>query len=207
MRSTSARVGLVLSAVLLVPAASRAQGAPVRVGALGGLTFANVTTDDPTLDPQRVQGAAAGLSLELRLAHNLGLEARGLWMQKGTKLAVPGIPDGVHADIHYIAVPVLLKLHGHGAVRPYLGVGGEVAFRNSSKLEATVAGVKQEVDNKDSIESTDLALHGVAGLEFSLGVLSLFVEGAYSHGMKNIDVEGGTSKTRTFLALGGLRIP
>ena len=207
MRSTSARVGLALSAVLILPAVGRAEELPVRIGALGGLTFANVTTDDPTLDPQRVQGAAAGLSLELRLSDSVGLEARGLWMQKGTKLAVAGIPDGVHADIHYIAVPVLLKFHGQGHTRPYLGVGGEVAFRNSAKLKATVAGVKQEVDAKDTLESTDLALHGVAGIEFSLGVLSLFVEGGYSHGLKNIDIEGGESKTRTVLALAGLRIP
>jgi opacity protein-like surface antigen len=207
MRSTSALVGLTLGAVLLVPTTSRALEAPVRIGVLGGLTSANVTTDDPTLDPQRVQGAAGGLSLELRLSDSVGLEARGLFMQKGTKLAADGIPDGVHADIHYIAVPVLLKFHGNGGTRPYLGIGGEVAFRNSAKLKATIAGVKQEVDAADTLESTDFAIHGVVGLEFSLGVLSLFIEGGYSHGLKNIDIEGGESKTRTAFALAGLRIP
>lgn len=199
----------VLALAFCVPAAS-ATAQEVRFGILGGVSLATIEFDpDPgDVDFERLTGPVAGGSLEIGVNDNFAIEPRALWVRKGAKVSL-GAAEA-RTEIDYVSVPVLFKLRGGGAIRPYLAVGPEVAFKLSAKSRITAAGQEEEEDIDDQVKSTDFGLMGVAGLEFAVGRVGLFLEGGYSYGLTSIEedddpVDPIDAMNRTILVLAGIR--
>jgi opacity protein-like surface antigen len=151
-----------------------------------------------------------GAALEFGVNDNFAVEARGLWVRKGAKLTAPGFDDAAfRISIDYLTVPVLFKLRGGGAIRPYVAVGPEVGFKLNAKTKLTLGDQEEEEDIDEDVKSTDFGVLGVAGLEFAAGRLGVFVEGGYSWGLTSIDenplADAIDAKNGTILFVAGLR--
>lgn len=141
---------------------------------------------------------------------NFAIEARGLWVRKGAKLTSSVFADAeFRIEIDYVSVPVLFKLRGGGAVRPYLAVGPEVGFKTNARTRLRAAGIEEEEDIDEDVKSTDFGLASAAGLEFAAGRVGVFVEAGYSLGLTSIDqnplADVTDAKNRAYLFLAGLR--
>lgn len=192
--------------------ASSAIAQETRFGVLGGLSLATITfePEPEDFDLERITGPAGGITVEFGVNDNFAIEARGLWVRKGAKLTSSVFSDAeFRIEIDYVSVPVLFKLRGGGAIRPYLAVGPEVGFKTNAKTQLRAAGIEEEEDIDEDVKSTDFGLASAAGLEFAAGRVGVFVEAGYSLGLTSIDqnplADVTDAKNRAFLFLAGLR--
>jgi hypothetical protein len=215
-------LSLVAIAVLIVcsvltPAPAAAQN--VQVGLTGGfgLTSLALTPEPPaTLShPMRPDigglvafGLSNAVSLELRLArHSKAVR----WADT---TAAPATESTVH--INYLSVPVLVRIGARtGHARPYCVVGGEVAFKTGASLGVSLRNPPPNTpspttqDLNDQVQPTDVAIDAGVGLEVPAGRVSVFFEGLYSHGLRNIAVSPANyfdiARTRTVHLNAGIR--
>lgn len=212
-------------AVTLIATPSVSAAERPSFGVLGGLHFANLAIDpdptDATLDPMR-RGDLGGF-IELDLARHVALQARCMYVQKGTVLEQvdEGIVLRATAVLDYITVPVLLKVHGEAEkIRPYAVMGAELGFKTGSRASLAASAdvpvgilnmVEQALADEvgENSKSTDIALDLGGGIEIPAGRMSVLVEGIYALGLRNIAIpaegENGSAKTRTFLLNVGVR--
>jgi hypothetical protein len=215
----------VLVAVTLLFTSSVTAAEKPSFGVLGGLDLANLAVDpDPTDgDLDSIRRASVGGLIELGLTPVASLQARCMYVPKGTGL--DAVEDGISLQaktvIDYVTVPVLLKLRANTEkVRPYLVVGPEIGFKARSNVSLStsvsvprdlLAEVEDELNDQvdNELKSTDVALDFGGGVEIPFRRMSFLIEGIYSLGLRNIAVnsEGGdgSAKTRTFLFNAGIR--
>jgi opacity protein-like surface antigen len=202
----------VVALALCIPTASAtAQDSGVRFGVLGGISYAKITFDPEPEDfeLERLTGPAGGLTIEFPLSDNVLIDTRALYVRKGAKLTSSEFGDAeFRIQIDYVSVPVLLKLKGGGSVRPYVGVGPEVAFKVNAKTKLTVGELSEEEDIDEDVKSTDFGIAAAAGLEFGEGV-AVFLEAGYVYGLTSIDenplADVADAKNQTFLFMAGVR--
>ncbi len=201
--------------VLGIPA-----GAQHRIGLIGGLNLARFDTElTPSEKLSNYTGLGLGGILDLRLANNIVLRFKPMYLQKGAKLESDELP-GVEFKIKlsYVELPVLLKLAlGKGAPRPYLLAGPAIGFLSSAKIALKASETPEiAVDAKQFFKDIDFNLTFGAGLSLAAGRNAIFVEGRYALGIANIaenvtDEQGavveGNVKTRGFQIMAGVLFP
>ena len=135
------------------------------------------------------------------------LDGRAYWNRRGARLPIAGTSGYQDVSADYISIPLLLKAARPGTVRPYALGGAELGVRIRARVRTVVGAVDAEEDAQDLIRRTDVSLAGGAGIERALGKSTVFVEGLYSHGLRNVtpDASGDTTRTRTVTLLAGLR--
>jgi hypothetical protein len=213
------RLATVLLAIVVlasVPPALDAQD--VVVGAKGGLSFANISTDEPDLaSSDSRNGFLAGLFLEIGLGEIFALQPEVLYAQKGFADQEEGVE--VTAEFDYIDIPLLLKARfgADGRVRPGLYAGPVISFESSCSLTGEDVGVSVDVDcDIDEIEgladrkTTDFAIAFGGEIQFDVSdnVVGL-VDARYALGLTDIasDITDAESvKTRMFAIMAGLGI-
>ncbi|MFQ5722409.1 MAG: porin family protein [Candidatus Aminicenantales bacterium] len=154
-------------------------------------------------------GFLGGIGLEKNITEKILLELNIIFCQKGT-IASQNLAEIGEVNWKYrlnvVSLPLLLRSQFKEASSPYL-VGG---FELASILSHTEKFSGQEpVDIKDNTVTFDLAFILGVGYQIQLQEdLFFFIEGRYSHGLKNIIISPLPEqiwKTRTFIILIGVR--
>lgn len=201
----------VLALALGLTTAATAQDSGVHFGVLGGVSLAKITFDpDPAdFELERITGGAGGITVGFAVSDNFLIDTRALWVRKGAKLTSSAFGNAeFRIEIDYISVPVLFTLKGGGSVRPYVGVGPEIAFKVNAKTKLTVGELEEEEDIDEDVKSTDFGVAAVAGLEFGQD-RAVFLEAGYVLGLTSIDenplADVTDAKNGAFLFLAGVR--
>ncbi len=186
-------IGFFIVAVLLVAHSSQAQ---VSIGLLGGLHFSQA-------DQSRFYNAnaafrtnyALGGLVEYAFTENLSLLAEPTYLEKGTSaqpIALQGMAPRIHFDLSYVEFPLFLKYSVGHELRPYILFGPAVGINLSSRLrgELAVPGLGQleiEASADGIVKEVEYSLEVGGGLSYQIdGIVSLFFEARYSHGLNNI---------------------
>jgi hypothetical protein len=184
--------------LLLVLAASSVAHAQVTYGAKAGATFA--TVDSESSDNQLRLGLAAGGFVLWPLGSRLAVQPEVLLNQKGSKFDSELVEASFRID--YLEVPVLLRYNLSGSPRPFFVFGGpSVAFKLHAESKADFGDQSIDDDISDQVEDVEWGLVVGGGKEFT----RFFVEGRYTHGMKDIDALATDIKNRAFTGLVGIR--
>jgi hypothetical protein len=202
------RRSIMIASALLITAGVSTASAQLDVvphasfGVLAGANFAKLSGNDANGAKTRT-GFAGGLSVDVHVAPQLGLEIDGLYSQQGAKENLDGTDVTLHLD--YIQVPVLLRYRfpTHTPVRPFIVLGPSVGFRIKCSLtapndSATCADVFGE-----NAKSVDVGGTVGAGLGFKLGRQELSLAARYNMGFTNV-FQNSDSKNRVFSVLAGL---
>jgi len=216
---TRVSIVLILSmvvGVMVAPAAAQ----EVHVGALGGFGLTRFAfSPAPPVDFTRPVRPTVGGLVSVDLTEAVGFEARVVWQRKAVRWQESdgGLTATATAQVDYISVPAMLRLVApRGAARPYALGGAEVSFKTGAALSGSfnAPGVNPVAISDQAfsaqVRSLDVALAVGGGVEFPAGRVSVFVDGLYSHGLRDVpnddaDTELGNAKTRTFRVSAGIR--
>lgn len=209
------RIAVVLvTCIPLVCAAAPLHAADIRFGLLGGLTRADLSTDD---DPLIELGAShrfhIGASLEVPMSERVSVDVRAQYVEKsvefraGDEFVDPAEVEA-HFDFDYFSTPVYLKLHlgEEGGARPYVLGGVGLNWKMAAEIRLDAFGETETEDLDDEIEGFDATLDIGAGVAIPVSGRELFLEGLYSHGLRSIATDDDADvKTRAWLFSVGFR--
>jgi len=225
--------GALLAILSLVLAGTAMAGdKPIDLGIKGGLNMASLAFDPELPDEADMplyMRFGGGAVLTFHANPSIAVDLEALYMMKGAKITSDMEFMGETFEVesqtnldYLVLCPMLRFTPAMKGVAPYFMVGPEIGLLMAAKekSEVTVAGEteEEEVDIKDDLKSTDLALNFGAGLAFPSGNMSFFLEGRYSMGMTDIsdpeeaeptakqeDEDEATLKTRGIYVLAGVR--
>lgn len=204
-------MAFVVSAMFVATTSVFAQEAgPDRRVSSGGFWSANFASVSLAPDVDGVKGkqwVGGGLSIDVPVGGVWSLDGRAYWNRRGARLPIAGVTGYQDVSADYLSLPLLLKATRPGMVRPYALAGAEVGFRMRARVRTVAGQIDTEEDAQALIRRTDIALTGGAGIERVMGKSRVFVEGLYSHGVRNVtpDDSGDTTRTRTLTLLAGVR--
>lgn len=203
-------VVFVVGAMCAASPVSAQEAGPARRVSPGGFWSANFASVSLAPDVDGVKGkqwVGGGLSVDVPLGRVWSVDGRAYWNRRGARVPIAGTTGYQDVSADYITMPLLLKAARPGMVRPYVLGGAEVGIRIRARVRTVVGAVDTEEDAQALIRRTDIALAGGAGIERTMGKSTLFVEGLYSHGVRNVtpDDSGDTTRTRTLTLLAGVR--
>lgn len=179
----------------------------VSPGGFWSANFASVSLAPAVDGVKGKQWVGGGLSIDVPLGGVWSLDGRAYWNRRGARLPIAGVAGYQDVSADYVSMPLLLKATRPGTVRPYVLGGAEVGLRLRARVRTVVGQIDTEEDAQALIRRTDIALTGGAGIERVMGRSRVFVEGVYSHGVRNVtpDDSGDTTRTRTLTLLAGVR--
>ncbi len=186
---------LCLVAILITAASAQAQ---FRVGLFGGTNFASLDDDD--LETTSVDSRTLpqfGAILEYRLSSRLSLRTEPSFVKKGGVVNSSDGTDNQETEVglSYLDIPLMLKFSaGNGKLRPYLSGGAVLGILLGTDRTKASDGVQNlEFDVDEIITNSDISLPLGAGLDYSIGRSSLFLQGRYNFGLSDI-ATGGEAK-------------
>ena len=209
-------ISLMLGAILSLALASTAQ-AQIALGIRGGYNSSKITVEEggTSVDEGfKSRGAFhAGADLTIGFSPMFGIQAGGMYSQKGASLSEGTVEATIAVD--YVDVPVLfvVSVPTSGNITPRLFAGGVASFKMSCKLKGSVDG--QSVPSQDCTDddigtlksSYFSALFG-AGIKFGVGPGGLLLDVGYQLGLTNIvDDESETVKANVIQASLGYQFP
>jgi hypothetical protein len=191
------------------PAATRSESVAasprVRVGILvaADLATASVVPSPGTIASRRFLGG--GGALDVRLGGPLSFDSRVVFSRKGARLVLDRADRFQEVTADYLAAPLLLKVRGRGAMKPYAVSGLEVAFRLSARSLQKDGQNQLAAGITEHVRPVDLSLAIGGGVERQSTRFALFAETLYAHGLRNVfrdswDVEAARTRTVTFSA-------
>ena len=200
--------------------------AQTKVGVIAGINFSNVDikdTDDDTETSTRT-GLSVGGVLSFTLSPKIDLLISPMYTQKGAELIISDDPNFFGAKVKFnvdvLEIPIFLKINlGNSSTKPYIMAGPAIGFIMSSKLKLSALGIDINADIDEVITSIDFGVGVGGGVNFAFGNNSLFIEGRYIFGLKDVVDDGtfafeddeseldGNVKTRSFQVLAGLTFP
>lgn|SRR5690606_6596971 len=165
------KFGLILLGILLGLPTLQAQE-NFKMGAKGGVNFANLVGDDPDGDLRT--SFHLGLVGEIPLSERLYFGPEVLYSSQGTK------EGGVESfKLDYIQIPLMARYYLTEGFN--IEVGPQIGFLINSEVESNVVGMN--VDLKDYLSSIDYGVNFGLGLKWKNG---LFLQGRYNLGLANI---------------------
>jgi hypothetical protein len=170
------------------------------LGVKGGLNIAtqDISGGGSSLDSR--YGAVFGVFYTLPLGW-IGLQAEGLYSQKGARVKAAGSTSTLVLD--YFEVPVLARLRFGAARRHFFVAGGpSTGFRIKAKGRTEFSGSTEEIDLADQVKQVDFGIAAGGGMEIG----SLVIDGRYTFGLTDIDKDAGTrTKNRVVSVTAGFR--
>jgi hypothetical protein len=203
-----------LLAVLAALALSAPALAEVRVGVLGGSSFASLSQHPAEgISFGNHPFFAAGAVADIRLGRRLSLRLAPMFLVKGSDFFIE--PDlflfdrgvGGSFRLSYLELPLLLRLSSReGSIRPYAMAGPGVGYLVKARVRGTNEGESIDEDGKDVFRKGDFGLSFGGGLLVPRGRSSMFVEGRYTLGLINVgkDTEESRLKNRTIQVMAGV---
>lgn len=144
---------------LLASVSAAAQAQDAKFGIRGGISAATLSGKNVD-NYSYALGGLGGVTANFGLSDLISVQPELLYNLKGTQLKDPAGKDSkVRLDLHYIDLPILLKVNADG---PYFEAGPQIGYLLSAKLGG---------DNKSRIETKDLqglSLGYVAGVGYQL---------------------------------------
>jgi opacity protein-like surface antigen len=202
------RRSIMIASALLFTAGVSTASAQVDVvphtsfGVLAGVNFAKLSGSDASGVKTRT-GFAGGLSADVHIAPQLGLEIDGLYSQQGAKENLGGEDVTLHLD--YIQVPVMLRYRfpTHTPVRPFIVLGPSVGFRIKCGLTTSSDSATCQDVFAENAKSVDVGGTAGAGVGFKLGRQELSLSARYNMGFTKV-FQDSDSKNRVFSVLAGV---
>jgi opacity protein-like surface antigen len=202
------RRSIMIASALLITAGVSTAAAQVDVvphtsfGVLAGANFAKLSGNDADGAKTRT-GFVGGISADIHIAPQLGLEIDGLYSQQGAKENIDAQDVTFHLD--YVQVPVLLRYRfpTHTALRPFIVLGPSVGFRVKCELTAPSDSATCNDFFGENAKSVDVSGTVGAGLGFKLGKEELSISGRYNMGFTKV-FQDSDSKNRVFSLLAGI---
>ncbi|MFT3679769.1 MAG: porin family protein [Ferruginibacter sp.] len=191
-----------------------AQSFGVQVG--GNMASQSVKADesDVSISLQSKTGFIIGVLTEVPIANSLNFRPELNFIQKGSKLNVPGVVE-TKTSLNYLEIPLNVTYnHPAGTGHVFFGAGPSIGIGLSGKttgkdLEENVElssdvkfdGKKDANDDNAHLKRMDFGASVFGGYKFANG---LFANIGYAFGLSNISPEeGGSFKNKgTFLKVG-----
>lgn len=177
----------------------------ITVGVLiaADLATASVAPSPGTIASRRFMGG--GGALDVRLGGPLSFDGRVVFSRKGARLVLDRADRFQEVTADYMAAPLLLKVRGRGALKPYAMSGLEVAFRMSARSLQRDGQYQLATGITEHVRPLDLSVAIGGGVERQAARYALFAETLYAHGLRNVfkdswDVDAARTRTVTFSA-------
>ena len=196
------RVSLIVASLFLVlfAAAGTASAQGIGVGVKGGVVFPDFSSDDFDIDNRT--GWQFGLFFGGNRTGIVGVQAEINYLRKSAESTAV---SGYEADLDYLQIPVLLKLHTPASSASKFQFYGIVGPSFDIKLRETLAGGSLVVsDLDDAFNTFDIGVIFGAGIEAG----RVIFEGRYSRGFRQINdkfQETAELKSHSFAVLVGVR--
>ena len=154
-----------LLAAALAAGATAAHAQSVSVGLKAGVSLANFVGKD--VDESKLKaGANAGVALELGLSNGLALQPELLYSMKGARAEDQNLGIKYTTTLHYVDVPVLIKLNAGG---PFFELGPQVGFLLGVKNTREQGTTTVSDTNKSAYKTTDVGAVVGVGYHFGSG--------------------------------------
>ena len=153
-----------------------------KVGAIGGVNFADLKTD--TGVRSRTLFGFGGI-IEYSILDQVSLITTPMYIQNGgIKEQTEDQPE-LKIKGSYLTVPIFLKYSFpiSEVIKPYLYAGPSLGYRLNFKMEGEYAGLHLTADLKNVTEDFDFGVGFGAGAEIPFNILSIIVEGKYYLGL------------------------
>ncbi len=198
-------------AAVIVAVTAPATAADIRVGGAAGVSLASVSAESDARLKFSSRGTfAGGAVIEVGLSRRIAVQLQPMLLGRGASAAgknetfvsgqlVESTPVDGALRFRYFELPVRLKITAGGErVRPYALAGPSVGFLSRATAQL---GDGEEEDVKDGMRGTDFGLTLGGGLELPRGRTSVFIEGSYAFGLRNLAKQaepGDSLKNRGF---------
>jgi len=201
---------VILGAILSLGLASTAQ-AQLALGIRGGYNSSkiSVTVDGESVDDgfKSRGGFHAGADLTIGFSPMFGIQAGGVYSQKGAKAE----DFDATVAVDYIDVPVVfvLSVPTEGNITPRLFAGGVASFKMSCKIKISGGdGVDCGDDDIGTLKSSYFSLLFGVGIKFGVGPGGLLLDAGYQLGMTNlVDDESESVKANVLQVALGYQFP
>jgi len=163
------------------------------VGVVGGVNIAGMDLNDDGLDREISTRYLVGIGgvFGFSLGKNLFLQLEPMYLQKGGVMEQYAPSPDLFIKSSFLEVPLFLKITFGENIRPYILAGPTVGFLLDSEVKGEISGLTFKADLKNILKRIDFGIGLGAGVSFSLGKSSVFLEGRYTFGLSNIN-KGGT---------------
>jgi len=147
------------------------------LGAIGGVSFANLRGDDVFNNSAEVEGAG-GLFLRHTWTDIFSLEPEALFAMKGAQFEAQGTQ--VSQSIGYIEIPVLARATwpNQSNLKPAIFVGPALGILLSNEIEDGA-----EIDLKDGSKNADFGVVFGGGVDYMLAKGSILLDARYELGL------------------------
>lgn len=188
MKKRSQLLSLLIISIFLISSAS----AQIKIGFNAGANFGKYKYDKigTGLSSKNITGFIAGGVLEYGLNKSFALRFSPSYVLRGSKQS-SDIAD-TKVKSYYLELPVtaVYKLNT-GSIKPYLSGGLSLGILTKAKAN--------EIDVKASYNKTNFSVLMGLGCEFEINKnTSVFIDGHYNLGLKNISKQSDKVKTRGF---------
>jgi hypothetical protein len=162
--------------------------AQTKVGVLGGINISKLNGDvEPnTKYKSKIEGNF-GVFIDLELAKNIFISLQPSYSQEGTKTThkVDGVYtsiDSIKVKLHYLSIPVLLKVTSTN--ERFYAIGGIETAKLLNSSQTPTGGTSKPINA--TVEPWNFSIHFGAGMRLPLGFSTLFIEARYTQGLNNI---------------------
>jgi hypothetical protein len=162
--------------------------AQFKAGIIGGFNFADLDLKDET-SSRTVWGL--GAVVDLHLYENFSIRAEPMYIKKGGVIEADSDSPRITARGEMLELLLFAKYEIGNVEKLYFLAGPSIAFLLSNKIDAEVNGIHFNSDITENTEKIDFGINFGAGLQFPIGILTVFLEGRYSLGLNNLQ-KGGT---------------
>ncbi|KUG06348.1 porin family protein [Solirubrum puertoriconensis] len=160
---------LIFSAATLLAVAASASAQDVKLGLKAGVNLATYSGEDVNNQKYNT-GAHAGVAFNFGFSDLLSFQPELLYSMKGAEYEPAGQNIKYKETLHYIDVPLLLKINADG---PFFELGPQVGFLAAVNRESTVTsgGVSSTLKdkNKDDFNTVDVGYVAGLGWQFESG--------------------------------------
>ena len=160
----------------------------------------NVTSFSGADDNEYKAGVNVGLMANYRFNKLLAIQPEFLYSLQGSGADLGYDDIAVKYDVHYINIPVLLKVYPCSGLNIHLGP--QFSFFVDDKVSVKSGGTEISADGLDNINSFDFALAMGIGYEFNFG---LTFDARFNLGLTKI-VNDYEDKNRVFMFSVGYKI-
>ena len=185
------RVALVVVALYFMVLALTAS-AQVHVGIIGGLNFSDIKgegTSEREISDHTVFGV--GVLFDLGLMNHLSLCMEPMVIEKsatGEEIDVNN--PAIDLKLLFVELPIFIKYSFGKIVKPYFIAGPTLGYLLSSEMSTEMGGITFNADTKSITEKLDVGIGFGGGVSFPVGLFSIFLEGRYTLGLRNINKGG-----------------
>ncbi len=197
----------VLTITLLIFAMVNIAGAQINIGLVGGLNYSNFKAqknnpfDVNPDDFHKRQVYGFGAVVEYELNNTFSLCTVPMFLQKRS-FYQEEVDEKQTYTLSYLELPVLIKIAFGQSLKPYIFAGPSIGYCLGGNVRIEADAVTGEGSLNDIVEKLDPGVGFGGGISWDLGICTLFIEGRYSFGLRNIN-KGGTVN----VDIGGITIP